>query len=145
MSQTCRAPARCTLLKTARRSTGVMRRGTPQQGPRLQPPAGRLRLAEKITQHRFAELKIGDHAVAQRPDDRDRFRRAAFHLPGEVSDGAASGKDSAGAVLDGHHGRFVQEDPFAGRADPRIGRPQVDGQVAAKVLKKMSEHPCPES
>ena len=45
MSQTWRAPARWTLLKTARRSTGVMRPGTPTstRGFRRQPGGCALR------------------------------------------------------------------------------------------------------
>ena len=97
MSQTCRAPARCDAVEDRPPLDRRDAAGHADQHPRLQPPAGRLRLAEEVAEHRLAELEIGDHAVAQRTNDGDALGRAAFHLPGEVPDRAAAGEDAARA------------------------------------------------
>ena len=113
--------------------------GHAHQHPRPQPPAGPLRLAEEIAEHRLAQLEIGDHAVAQRPDDRDRVGRAAFHLLGQVSDRAAAGEDAARALLHGHDRGLVEHQPFADHADQRVGRPQIDGQIATEAAQEVLE------
>ena len=75
--------------------------------------------------------------LVQRADDRDRVGRAAFHLLGQVADGAAAGENAAGALLHGHHRRLVEHQPFADHADQRVGRSQIDGQVGAEVVQEV--------
>ena len=118
--------------------------GHAHQHPRPQPPAGPLRLAEKIAQHRLAQLEVGDHAVAQRADDRDRVGRAAFHLLGQMAHRAAAGEDSARALLHGDDRGLVEHQSFADHADQRVGRAQIDGQVASGSGSGglEVEHPC---
>ena len=113
---------------------------TSTRGRSRQP--GRSRLAEEIPQHRLAQLEIGDDPVAQRTDDGDRVGRAAFHLLGQVAHRAAAGEDLAGAVLHRDDRRLVEHQPFADQADQRVGRPQIDGQVATEVIQQVLEHPC---
>ena len=119
-----------------------MQPGTPTstRGRSRQP--GRCGLAEEIAEHRLAQLEIGDDAVSQRPDDRDRVGRAAFHLLGQVAHRAAAGEDLARALLHGDDRRLVEHQPFADQADQRVGRSQIDGQVAAEVIQQVLEHPC---
>jgi len=119
-------------LNTARFSTGVMHPGTPTttRGRSRQP--GRCAFAEEIAEHRLAQLEIANHAALQRANHRNRFRRAAFHLLGEVSDRAAAGENPARAVLQGNDRRLVEHQPFADHADERVGRSQINGQVVAE-------------
>ena len=119
-----------------------MQPGTPDQHARPQPPARPLGFAEKIPQHRLAQLEISDDPISQRADHGDRVRRAAFHLLGQVPHRAAAGENLAGALLHRDDGRLVEHQPFADQADQRVGRPQIDGQVAAEVMKQVLEHPC---
>ena len=73
----------------------VMQPGTPTNARAPKTPAGPLRLAEEVAEHRLAQFKVGDHPVMERPDDRDRVGRAPFHLLGQVADRAAARQDTA--------------------------------------------------
>ena len=59
-----------------------------------------------------------------------------------MADGAAAGENLAGALLHGDDRRLVEHQPFADQADQRIGRSQIDGQIATEVMKQVLEHPC---
>ena len=111
------------------------------QHPRLQPPAGRLGLAEEVAEHGLAEHEVGDHAAGQGADDGDPLRGAALHLPGHVADRGAAGEDLAAGLIDGHDRRLIQHEPFAGNGHQRVGGAQIDRQVATEVLQQSLEHP----
>ena len=54
--------------------------------------------------------------------------RAAEHLLRFLADGF----HFAGVLVDGDDRRLVDDDALAARVDQRVGRAQVDGQVAGK-------------
>ena len=78
----------------------------------------------------------------KRANDGDGVGRAAFHLLGQVAYGAAAGEDFAGALLDGDDGGLVEHQAFADQTDQRVGRAEVNGQIATEVMKQVLEHPC---
>ena len=92
---------------------GRDRAGGGDEHARPQHAALVLSLAEEVAQHGFAQLEVADHAFGQGPDDGDRAGRAAFHLTGQVSDGAAAGQNAIGAFGDGDDGGLVDDEAFA--------------------------------
>ena len=57
--------------------------------------------ADEVPQHLLGHLEVGDHAVAQGPDRRDRRRRAADHPLGVVADGVHLARAESTATTDG--------------------------------------------
>jgi hypothetical protein len=91
---------------------------------------------------RLAELEVGDHPVAQRADGVDCARRAAEHLLGQGPDCRPARKDTVGAVLDGDHRRFVQDDPIALDGNERVRSAQIDAEIGAEESTETAKHPC---
>src|SRR6478736_1064620 len=89
------------------------------------------RVADEVFQHCLGDIKIGNDAVFERADRRDRAGSLADHLLGDQPDGVAVLKDAVGAFLDGHHGRFVEHDPLALDADKGVAGAQIDAHVFA--------------
>ena len=75
--------------------------------------------------------KVGDHAVPHGPDGDDVARCAAQHVLGFQPHGQ---HPVFGTVIGPHgdHGGFAENNAFAFDVNQRVGRTQVDGQVAGK-------------
>ena len=82
--------------------------------------------AQQHAEHPLGDLEVGDGAAAQRPLGHDVPRRPADHLPGVGADG----QHLAAARIERHHGRLVQHQALPLGVDKRVGRPEIDGQVA---------------
>ena len=83
--------------------------------------------ADEVTQHLLGHLEVGDHAVSQRADRGDGGRGAADHALGLLADGV----HLAVAGVDGHHRGLGHHDALAAHVHERVGRAQVDREVAA--------------
>jgi hypothetical protein len=92
-------------------------------------------LLDEVAQHLLGHVEVGDHAVLERPDRRDRARRAAEHPLGLDPDGV----HLAGARVDRHHARLGQHDAAPAHVDERVGRAQIDGHVAAAEPGQVAE------
>jgi hypothetical protein len=82
-------------------------------------------LLEEMTEHHFRHVHVGDHAVFERTDRLDPLGRAAEHALGLEPDA----HDATAALLDGHHGGLVEDDPLALHVHERVCRPEIDGDV----------------
>ncbi len=90
-----------------------------------------------MPQHRLADFIVGNDAGTDRLDNGDRIGRPAEHLLGKMADGAPAGENLAGFWVDRGDGRLIEHKAFAGRADPRVGGPKVDGQVDSKLSEQL--------
>ena len=122
---TSRAPALSVASSTARRSTSVIPDGA-QMTMRGREKRLLHHLADELAQHRLGDLEVGDHAVPQGPVGGDRRRRAADHALRVGADRV----DLAGALVDRDHGRLGEHDPAPAHVDDRVGRAEVDRDVA---------------
>ena len=86
-----------------------------------------VHLLDEVAQHLLGDVEVGDDAVLQRPDRRDRARRAPEH-PLRLD---ADGVDVARALVDRDDGRLGEHDAAAADVDERVGGAEVDGHVAA--------------
>jgi hypothetical protein len=50
-----------------------------------------LRFVQKITQHGFALLKVGNYTATKWPNDGDPIRRSSKHLVGKKAHGTSAG------------------------------------------------------
>ena len=142
MRKTRPAPARSALLKTARFSTGVIPARYGDDHARSQAATLPGRLLDEILQHRFAEFKVGNHAVLEGPDGRNRIRRATEHLLRQLSDRCSATENLPRPFLQRDNGRFVNDDPGPLQGHERVRRPQVNPQVGAHPLTEPVQHPC---
>ena len=86
-----------------------------------------VHLLDEVAQHLLGDVEVGDHAVLERPDRRDRAGRAAEH-PLRLD---ADRVHLAGALVDRDHRRLAEHDPAPAHVDERVRRAQVHGHVAA--------------
>ena len=95
---------------------------------------------DKLLEHFFGNVKVGNHAVFHRADGLNAARRAAEHFFGF----GAHGQNHAFAVrsigLHGHHRGFVQNNAFAFNVNQGIGSAQIDGQVVGKIAGQKAKH-----
>ena len=85
-----------------------------------------VRLLDEIVQHLLGNFEVGDHSVFHWLDSDDVTRRAAQHLFRFF----AYGLYLAGVLVDGDNGGLVDHDALAPRVHQRVGRPQIDRQIA---------------
>ena len=98
-------------------------------------PAVLVHLLDEVAEHLLRHVEVGDHAVLERADGRDRPGRAAEH-PLRLD---ADGVDLARARVDRHHGGLRQHDPAAAHVDERVRRAEVDRHVAAAEAGEVGE------
>ena len=90
----------------------------------MRPPAVK-HATDEVAQHLFGDLEVGDRAVTQRTDRRDRRRRAANHPIGLSTD--RMHRTAVGVDRDDR--RLRNDDPVAGHIDQRVRGPQVNSDV----------------
>ena len=98
-------------------------------------PAVLVHLLDEVAQHLLGHVEVGDDAVLQRPDRRDRARRAAEHPLGLDADGV----DLAGARVDRDDARLGQHDAAPTHVDERVRGAEVDRHVAAAEAGQVAE------
>jgi len=115
---------------TARRSTPV----TPDGIPTITVGRSSVRFfrpADEVREHGSGGIEIGDDPVAERP--------RGDNLSGGPSDhafGFLAHRDDLAIVRPlGDHGRLAQDDALALDVDQRVGRPQINPQVATEPVK----------
>ena len=99
------------------------------EGTQTRTGACRGRPAHPVQQHPDQPgggVEVGDGAAPHRPDGDDVAGGPPDHRVGIV----AHGQDVAAALVDGDHGRLVELDALAPDVDERVGRAQVDREVA---------------
>ena len=89
-------------------------------------PAAAVRLAQEVAQHLLGDLEVRDHAVAQRARGRDVGRRAPDHAVRLRADRV----DVAVLGVDGDHGGFRDDDAAPAFEHERVGRAEIDGEIA---------------
>jgi hypothetical protein len=82
-------------------------------------------LVDEVLEHRLGDLELGDDAVAQGADGDDVAGGAADHLARLGADG----QRPAGALVDRHPRRFVDDDALIAHGHQCVGRTQVDADV----------------
>ena len=90
-----------------------------------------VNLVDEVAQHGFGHFEIGDHAITHRSDGHDIPRGSAEHVLGFHAHGQHA---VFGAVVrsNGNHGGLAENNALAFNVYQRIGRTQVDSQVAGK-------------
>ena len=82
--------------------------------------------AEQDRQHALGHLEVGDRPSAQRALGHDVTGRPPDHLPGVGPDG----QHLAAPGVEGHHRGLVEHEALSLGVHERVGRAEVDGQVA---------------
>ena len=91
-----------------------------------------VRLADEVLEHLLRHLEVGDDAVLHRADGDDVAGRAAEHLLGVAADGF----DLVGDLVDRDDRRLGDDDAAPLRVDERVGRAEVDRQIAGEQTKE---------
>jgi hypothetical protein len=92
-------------------------------------------LLDEVAEHLLRHVEVGDHAVLERADRLDRAGSAAEHALRLDSHGVHLG----GSRVDRDHGGLGEDDAAAAHVDERVGRPQIDGHVAAAHAGEVGE------
>jgi len=85
---------------------------------------------DKVLQHFFGDLKVGNDAVFERPNSADITGGAAEHAFCFDTDGLNC--FLAVAVTNGDHRWLVEDDAFTVNINKCVCRAQIDGQVVGK-------------
>ena len=93
-------------------------------------------LVDEVLDHLLGHVEVADDPVAERPDRDDVGRRPADHPLGLGPDR----QDALGLGVDGHDGRLAHDDPAIADVDQRVGRPEVDPDVAGEDAEDPVEH-----
>ena len=91
-----------------------------------------VHLLDEVPEHLLGDVEVGDDAVLQRPDRRDRPGRPAEHALRLDSDRV----HFSGALVDRDHRRLGEHDSAPADVDERVGGAEVDGHVAAAEASK---------
>ena len=86
-----------------------------------------VHLLDEVAEHLLGDVEVGDDAVLERADRRDRAGRAAEHALRLDADGV----HLAGALVDRDDRRLGEDDPAAADVDERVRGAEVHGHVAA--------------
>ena len=98
--------------------------------PRPHPSVVHFR--DEMAQHRLGHFEIGNDAVLQRPHRDDVAGRAPEHPFRFVADGQALWR----AGLHRHHRGFAQDDALVLDVNKRVGRTEIDPDVAGEPAEK---------
>ena len=86
-----------------------------------------VHLLDEVAQHLLGHVEVGDHAVLERADRRDRPGRAAEHALRLDADGV----HFARALVDRDDGRLREDDAAAAHVDERVRGAEIDRHVAS--------------
>ena len=100
-----------------------------------------VHLLDEVAEHLLGDVEVGDDAVLQRADGRDRARRAAEH-PLRLD---ADGVHLARALVDRDDRRLGEHDAAAAHVDERVRGAEVDGHVAAAEAGEIAKKPIEEA
>jgi hypothetical protein len=100
-----------------------------------------VRLLDEVGQHLLGDLEVCDDPVLHRLDRHDVARRPAEHLLGVL----AHGFDASVDLVDSDDRRLVDDDAFAARVDARVGRAEVDREIAGEQRQERAERHLRES
>ena len=130
-----RAGAECRLLDRALLDAGDAG-GHADDHARVREPV-LVDLLDEVPEHLLGDVEVGDHAVLERADGRDRAGGAPEHPLGLD----AHGVHLAGALVDRDHGRLGEHDPATADVDQRVRRAEIDGHVAAAEAVEVPQEP----
>src|SRR5450631_970150 len=94
-----------------------------------------VRLLDKVIQHLFGDLEVGDNAVLHRLDGDDVARRTAQHLFRLFADRLYL----TGVLVDRNDRGFVDNNALAPCVDEGVGRPQIDRKIAGEHAKQRAQ------
>ena len=92
-------------------------------------------LADEVGQHPFGDLEIGDDTVLQRTDGNDVGGGASHHVLGVPPHGFHLVR----VFVDSHDGGLIDHNPLSLGKHQRVGRAQVNGEVAGKEVEGSSK------
>ena len=95
-----------------------------------------MHLLNEVTEHRFGDFEVRDHAVLHRPNGHDIPRRAPEHPLGLF----ANSQDIRRARLNRHNRRLSQYNASVPYINEGIGRPQVYPNVVGKQGFELRKH-----
>ena len=95
-----------------------------------------VHLVHEVLDHLLGDVEVADDAVAERADRDDRGGRPADHPLGLGADG----EDALGLGVDGDDRRLGDDDPAVADVDERVGRAEVDPDVAGEEAEESVEH-----
>ncbi len=94
-----------------------------------------VHLLDEVAQHLLSDVEVGDHAVLERADGRDRAGCPAEHSLGLHPDRV----DVTRPLVDGDDRGLRQHDPASPHVDERVCGAEVDGHVTAAEAGESSE------
>src|SRR5439155_20430904 len=86
-----------------------------------------VHLLDEVPEHLFGDVEVGDHAVLERTDGRDRPRRAPEHALRLDADGV----HLARSLVDYDDGGLGEDDPTAADVHERVRGTEVHSHIAA--------------
>ena len=103
-------------------------------------PAAAVHLADEIAEHGLGDLEVADHAVLHRTDRRNGAGGLAEHLVGDDAHRLAVVENDIGALADGYHRGFIENDAFIADAHQRVAGTQVDPHIDAEPSQDCIEY-----
>ncbi len=94
-------------------------------------PTTLIHLLDKVPQHLFGDLEVGDHTVLEWPDRHDRSGRATKHALRFNADS----KHGSCRLIESNDGWLRQDDAAPTDVDKRVRRTEIDSHVAAAEAK----------
>ena len=110
-------------------------RGDTNDDPGVDQQLSTMGLADEVGQHPFGDLEIGDDTVLQRTDGNDVGRGASHHVLGVPPHGFHLVR----VFVDSHDGGLIDHNPLSLGKHQRVGRAQVNGEVAGKEVEGSSK------
>jgi len=80
----------------------------------------------EVSKHALGGVEVRDHTVLERPNSHNIAGGPTDHLLGF----GTNGQNSTGRVVDGDHGRLVQDDSPPADVDQGVGRAEVHSHIA---------------
>jgi hypothetical protein len=94
-----------------------------------------VEFVDEVLDHLAHEIEVGDHAILHRSDREDFAGSSAQHALGLGPEGL----DAAGATLDGHDGRLIDDDTATLDMDQCVRRPEIDPDIVGEEGKEAHE------
>ena len=138
ISRAQRAPALSAASRTARFSTSVTPDGMPSsmRGRGIRPTRS-CTLCDEVLDHLLGHVEVADDPVAQRSDGDDVGRRATDHALRLGADGQHLLRALASMATTR---RLADDDAAVADVDERVGRAEIDADVAGEEAEEGVEH-----